>query len=73
MKEDFIDNPRAIFDPAVRESESNFALYTEKEMQEGLKNFEDLLKVYGEENFMRLIKSERQLYGSTTQIFAIKE
>lgn len=73
MKKDIIDNPRAIFDRAVREADSNFAIYTEKEIQEGLENFEDLLEVYGEENFKRLIKSERQLYGYTTQIFAIKE
>lgn len=73
MKEDNSQNPRALFDPSVRQSDSNFTFYTEKEIEDAMNNLRDILEVYGEEHFKQLFRKENELYGTSTEISGIKQ
>lgn len=73
MKNDYLSNPRAIFDESIRNSDSNFSLYNEAETASALNNLKDILDVYGDEYFKELIIKEKMLYGISNEISAIKK
>ena len=73
MKNDYLENPRTIFDESVRNSESNFSFYNEAETTSALNNLRDILDVYGDEYFKEIIIKEKMLYGISNEISAIKK
>ena len=73
MKNEIMNEPKNLFSSSLRNSDSNFTLFTEKETEKALETLEDLLNIYGADYFKNLMKEEIALYGTNMQLCAIKK